>query len=80
MIPTARRIALRSQRKPNKSVSTPTTNCNARMGTTLISGPRTATISASATSAAAAPVSAGRQPRAESDGEHDGQRLDRLDE
>ena len=55
---------MRSQRKPNMSKSTPTTNCKARIGTAPMSGPRAATISASAARAAAAPVSAGRQPRA----------------
>ena len=64
MIPTARRIALRSQRRPNKSVSTPTTNCKARSGTMLINGPRMATMSTSAASATALPGQRRRASRA----------------
>src|SRR3989441_6207491 len=63
MPPAARRIALRSQRMPKSSRSTPMTSCRRWSGTRSSSGPRPATISASEANPAAAPSPAGRQPR-----------------
>src|SRR5579863_524441 len=63
MRPAARKIAFRSQRRPNRIKSAPTAYCRSAIGTRPSNGPSSATMAASAARAAPAPPSAGRQPR-----------------
>ncbi|ESY02044.1 hypothetical protein X753_25325 [Mesorhizobium sp. LNJC399B00] len=63
MTPTLRKMAFLNQRMPNRTRSTPTTNCSTAMGISASSGPKASTRAASTASASAAPVSAGRQLR-----------------
>src|SRR6185312_569248 len=52
-----------NQPRPNSNNRMPIAICSTLSGTRLIAGPSAATMTASAPSAATAPVSAGRQPR-----------------
>src|SRR5215475_4959257 len=63
MMPAARRIALRSQRNPNRSRRVPTTSCTAASGMRASAGPSATTRIASVAKPRPAPASAGRQPR-----------------
>jgi hypothetical protein len=80
MFPTERRIALRSQRKPNSSSRTPTTNCKARIGTTPINGPEDGDNERERYERGRRAGQSGTPAAGEADGKHDGQRLDRLNE
>src|SRR5580765_8073724 len=63
MIPAARRIAFRSQRKPNSSSKVPMPSWTIASGMRASAGPRAMTRMANVRSAKPAPASAGRQPR-----------------